>query len=313
MCARAFSIGLGRAAVLVLACSILARNVTAQIEIGGGRIQVIAEGGGAVPDSVMTWVRNAAHAVTEYYGRFPAGRLTVRVRLTDGARIGNGRTFGTPDGGLIKVSVGRDTTDASFHEDWLMTHEMVHLAFPSVADRHHWIEEGTATYVEPVARVRVGNLTAEDGWVDLVRGLPQGLPETGDRGLDFTPTWGRTYWGGALFCFLADVEIHRRTANKKGLIDAGRAVLDAGGSLWADWEIARALEVGDRATGVPVLKELYEKMRANPYPVDLEKMWQDLGIERSGRGLRFNDRAPLAEVRRAIMNTSEKTGRAPNR
>jgi hypothetical protein len=146
----------------------------------------------------------------------------------EGDRIGSGRTFGTENGGVITIAVGRSTTAERFQSDWMMTHEMVHLAFPSVAEEHHWIEEGLATYVEPIARAQIGNLTAVKVWSDLVRDLPQGLPQAGDRGLDFTPTWGRTYWGGALFCLLADVEIRRRTGNAKGLQDGMRAVLEAG-------------------------------------------------------------------------------------
>ena len=42
-----------------------------------------------------------------------------------------------------------------------MTHELVHAAFPDVAEEHHWIEEGIATYVEPIARVQIGDLTPE--------------------------------------------------------------------------------------------------------------------------------------------------------
>ena len=41
--------------------------------------------------------------------------------------------------------------------------------------------------------------------------------------------WRRTYWGGALFARLADVEIRRQTQNRLGLQDALRANLDA---LW---------------------------------------------------------------------------------
>jgi hypothetical protein len=66
-------------------------------------------------------------------------------------------------------------------------------------------------------------------WRDLIEGLPHGLPRAGDRGLDFTPTWGRTYWGGAMYCLLADVEIRKRTGNRHGLQDALRGVLAGGG------------------------------------------------------------------------------------
>jgi hypothetical protein len=60
--------------------------------------------------------------------------------------------------------VGQHATLADLNDDWELTHEMVHFGFPSVEDRHHWIEEGIATYVEPIARAQVGRLTAEQVW-----------------------------------------------------------------------------------------------------------------------------------------------------
>ena len=181
-----------------------------------------------------------------------------------------------------------------------MTHEMIHLAFPSVAPRHHWIEEGLSVYVEPIARARAGLISAEDAWKDLVEGVPQGLPQPGDRGLDFTPTWGRTYWGGALFCLLADLEIRKRTNNRKGLEHALRAILRAGGTIESEWTLQRAFDLGDGATGVPVLRELYEKMGASPYSPDLRALWRELGIESRGGRTVLNPKAPLAQVRDSI-------------
>jgi hypothetical protein len=273
------------------------------IEIGGGRIEIVfPEGDSDFPRALtQKWVVTAARAVTKYYGRFPVSHVSVRIRAVEGNRIGSGKTFGTRSGGMITVSVGRSASAADFHADWLMTHEMVHLAFPSVPDKHHWIEEGLATYVEPIARVQIGNLKARQVWSDLERDLPQGLPEAGDRGLDFTPTWGRTYWGGALFCFLADVKIHQETVNAKGLQDALRGILEAGGSISSDWNLERALRVGDDATGVSVLQELYAQMRSAPHPVDLDQLWHKLGIERQGPTVILHDDAPLAGVRKTIM------------
>src|SRR5258707_76083 len=92
-------------------------------------------------------------AVTKYYGRYPVPYAIVRVESIEGDRIGSGKTFGSLDGGVIRIAVGRTTTQEHLDADWMMTHEMVHLAFPSVPDQHHWIEEGMATYVEPIARV----------------------------------------------------------------------------------------------------------------------------------------------------------------
>jgi hypothetical protein len=178
---------------------------------------------------------------------------------------------------------------------------MVHLAFPSVAREHHWIEEGIATYVEPIARVETGELAVSSAWRDLVEGLPNGLPGPDDKGLDHTPTWGRTYWGGALFCLLADVEIRRRTNDRHGLKDALRAIVAAGANIEVEWKLTRALQVGDQATGVHVLTELYERMGAKPVATDLPALWSQLGVEPREGTVAFDDHAPLANVRRAIV------------
>jgi hypothetical protein len=140
-------------------------------------------------------------------------------------------------------------------------HELVHFGFPSVGDRHHWIEEGIATYVEPIARAQVGGSTVEQVWGDMVRDMPQGLPEAGDRGLDYKHTWGRTYWG-AIFCLLADIEIRKRTGNAKGLQDALWAINRAGGTQ-------PAFEVGDKAKDGRALMKLYDQMASKPATVDL--------------------------------------------
>ncbi|MEX2206446.1 MAG: hypothetical protein WEF50_09495 [Myxococcota bacterium] len=183
-----------------------------------------------------------------------------------------------------------------------MTHELIHLAFPSVPREHRWLEEGLATYVEPIARARARQLSAERVWEDLMRDLPQGLPQPGDRGLDFTHTWGRTYWGGALFCLLADVEIRERTHNQRGLEHALRAIVAAGGRADHEWDLSRALAVGDSATGVPVLMERYAQMRSTPFSVDLPALWRRLGVRQEGGRVLFDDGAPLAGVRRSITS-----------
>jgi len=249
------------------------------------------------------WVRTSARAIESYYGRFPQERVRLELRDVGGRGVRTGRTA---QGTWIQVVVGRASTRDDLRQDWVLVHEMVHLAHPSLASAHHWLEEGLATYVEPFARLEIGELPAEEVWNDLVQGLPQGLPRPGDRGLDHTPTWGRTYWGGALFCLLADVEIHKRTENRKGLRDALRAIVAAGGTARRQWPIARMLEVGDAATGVPVLAELYARMRADPAPVDLDALWRELGVERHADSVRFASDAPLASVREAITRRPER-------
>ncbi len=216
-------------------------------------------------DDLLNWINSAATAVCGYYGEFPVRHFSLLVKVEGRSGVHSGTTF--PRGeGFTRISVGPQTTVADLKKDWMLTHEMIHLAFPSMAESHHWIEEGIATYVEPVAKVQAGQKPAAEMWRQLVRDIPQGEPQPGDRGLDQTHTWGRTYWGGALFCLLADVQIRDQTGNRMGLQDALRAIVRQGGVISEDWPIERALAVGDRATGTRVLEDLYRQMRDQPSP-----------------------------------------------
>jgi hypothetical protein len=274
---------------------------TFSVNAGSSQIEVTLED--QLPNishqQLQQWIQNAADAVIAYYGRFPVPHLTLRVRVGGGAGVHGGRTF-SAHGGLTRIAVGRDSTVEDLRADWMLTHEMVHLTFPSVEDEHHWIEEGIATYVEPIARVQAGQFSASRMWFEVVRDIPQGLPEAGDQGLDHTHTWGRTYWGGALFCFLADVEIRKQTRNKKGLQDALRGILDGGGDMREEWKLEKALQTGDRAVGVSVLLPLYEQMKDKSAQTDLNAIWTDLGIRVRDGKAEFDDSAALAAIRNSI-------------
>ena len=273
----------------------------AELRVAGGLIEIefVRSASSAWESVAGQWAERSARAVSDYYGRFPVSRLRLRIASSAGSRARDGTAYGWR-GPLITIALGRDATTASLADDWLLAHEMVHLAFPSLPERHHWLEEGLATYVEPIAQARAGLLTPERVWYDFVVGLPQGQPQSGDRGLDGTPTWGRTYWGGALFYLRADLLIRQRTGNRYGLEHSLRAILAAGGSIDSDWSVDRVLDVADQAVGVPVLRELYEEMASQPVTVDLQTLWQQLGIRRQGNTVSFDDRAPLASVRNAI-------------
>lgn len=250
---------------------------------------------------LLEWVAQSGRAVAGYYGRFPVPSATVLIFSRGGRSVSGGYATGW-NGPRARITVGREANRTDLlADDWMLTHELIHFAFPSVPDRHHWIEEGLACYVEPVARVRAGVLDSRRMWADFVAGMPQGQPQAGDRGLDQTPTWGRTYWGGAIFCLLADIEIRRQTQNRCGLEDALRAIVAAGGTIERSWSLARALEVGDAATGTRVLRELHARLGNSPEPTDLEALWRSLGVVRRGRQqVDFDESAPLAAVRRAI-------------
>jgi hypothetical protein len=277
------------------------QNVT--IPVPGGKIDA------TLPDEqlkvsrqdLLNWIKAAADAVSQYYGRFPGPHLTLRVRSDGGSSVRHGVTY-PKDGGLIVITVGRNADIDELKTDWILPHEMVHLAFPSMERNHRWIEEGISTYVEPVARAQVNQMPVDEVWRQFIHDMPQGEPESGDEGLDNTHTWGRTYWGGAIFCLVADVQIREHTKNRKGLRDALRGILNSGGDITQDWDIEKAFVRGDRATGTSVLQDLYHKMRDKPAPVDLSQLWHKLGLELKDRTVSFDDKAPEANIRLAITS-----------
>jgi hypothetical protein len=54
------------------------------------------------------------------------------------------------------------------------------------------------------------------------------------------------------------------------------------------------------------MRDLYVKMAGAPFPVDLPNLWKRLGVKLIGDKVVFDDGAPLAAVRRAILAPAAK-------
>jgi hypothetical protein len=300
---------------------------TDTIRVADSTIQVdFADGPLDLPRSVIVArIATAASAVATYYGHFPVLSARVLVIPVPGRHgVVQGTTWGDMHGfpGFTRLRIGEHTTAPELAADWTITHELTHMAFPSMPQdpnedqsAQHWIEEGLATYIEPVERVMIGDLTAPKIWHDMVRDMPQGEPAPGDQGLDHTHTWGRTYWGGAMFCLVADVQIRQQTHNRLGLQDALRAIVAAGGTIDHDWTLPQALAIGDSATKTNVLTQLYAQWKDAPVQYDLPALWTQLGIVSTPNvtnsagsnppGIDFVSTAPLAAIREAITKPRE--------
>ncbi len=249
--------------------------------------------------ALEAWVAGAARAVRGYYGRASIRRALLVVVPRSGRGLGFARTLGN-GGASIVANVGLGTSPADFAASWELVHELLHVSFPTMPREQAWLEEGMATYVEPLVRARLGILRPEEVFARFRERMPLGQPEPGDRGLDGTHTWGRTYWGGALFYLLADVAIRERTGNSRSIDDALRAVLAAGGNVAQRWELEQVIATGDQATGVPVLRELHARMGTEPMVVDLAALWKRLGVTARGGTVELDDSAELAAVRRGM-------------
>ena len=275
---------------------------TRNLQVGASRLQLSVEARpfDLSPDEFARWVRRCAEIVAQYYGVFPIPEAQVKLRGARGTTVAFGQAFPTNDGAIVSVLVGLSATPEALARDWVMIHELIHLAFPSVHRRHRWLTEGLSTYVESIARAQAGELTADQVWAGFLDGMPKGLPQPGDKGLDYTPTWGRTYWGGALFCLLADVRIHQETDGAKSLRDGLRGIVHADYHMMKIAEVRDVLAIADDATGTSVLVNLYDEMRDQPLPREIDSLWNCLGVAQRGGRIEYDDAAPQASIRRAL-------------
>ncbi|MGM9484319.1 hypothetical protein ACS5PN_24200 [Roseateles sp. NT4] len=248
---------------------------------------------------IDVWVTRSVAALVGYFGRQPQPRIELRLRAAPGEGVSGGWTDVDP-APFVGMRVGRQTSAARFLDDWVLVHELVHLSVPNLPRAHNWLHEGLATYVETVARARAGITPFTQLWGELARGMPQGQPARGDAGLDGTRSWGRLYWGGAIFCLQADVRMLRASGGRSGLRQALQGVQAAGGHYGQDWSVTRLLAVADAAVGQTVLSDLYRDAKDTAMAVDLDALWRELGVVVRGDNVSFDDTAPGAAMRRAI-------------
>jgi hypothetical protein len=299
-----------RSALLALAwvplagCAGLARQVAEEppeirmVHVPGATLEVQFAPGldPQVCSLALAWVQRSGLAVAAYFGRFPLPQVEILIVPVDGRGAQAGVSYAEPSP-LVRVRLGRESTPAHFSEDWILVHEMVHLAVPRVPRSQQWLHEGIATYVEALARGHAGWVSARTVWQAWMREMPYGLPQVGDRGLDHTRTWGRTYWGGALFALLADIGMRQHGILGRGLQQALQGVLAAGGDYRVAWPLTKILATADAAVGQTALTELYLQMKDRAVITDLPSLWRDLGVTDG----ELRDDAPLAAVRRAIL------------
>src|SRR5271165_54651 len=118
--------------VFVPAAAAQGANPRQTLTICGSTIDVRFDGSTDMVkrDDLLNWINRAATAVCAYYGKYPVPHLTLDLHVRGGPGVHRGVTY-PEDGGFITISVGPRTTVAQLSDDWMLTHEMIHLAFPS--------------------------------------------------------------------------------------------------------------------------------------------------------------------------------------
>lgn len=259
----------------------------------------------AMPDATMrAWVSDAAEVVTPLFGRFPVDRATLFVVPAKGEQeVVFGKVLSLAGASVVLVMGDRMPSSARY-DDWVLVHELFHLGFPTFRGEGRWLGEGLATYYEPILRARAGWMSEGEVFRQFVRNMPRGMPQRGSAAaLTKRDDLDSIYWGGALFCFAADVRIREETRGKHSLDDVMRAALARGGDATKVWSVADVMKLGDEVTGTNVLTEMYDRYAARGERIDLEGLLASLGIDRSDRGIiDLDDTRPLAWVRKGLMH-----------
>ncbi|MCY4191903.1 MAG: hypothetical protein OXD42_11410 [Rhodospirillaceae bacterium] len=256
------------------------------------------EGDAAVFDG---WVSASAKLVAEYFRGFPA-RRTLLVILPVESRSGvfRGRVI-SGGGPTVLLTVGSKIDRAQLYDDWILLHELIHIGSPYLRLAGRWLNEGIAVYLQSVIHVRAGWLEADRIWRGFMHQMPRGLDALQGAGLGSARGIGGVYWGGSTFLLLADIDIRRRTNGGKTLGDCLRTVLWAGGDSSQVWTPERMMTVCDKAVGTDTMARLASQYVSRGSPLDLGRLWRDLGLIRDENGFRTDNKAPLAVIREAIM------------
>ncbi len=273
------------------------------VPVPGATLQAVLLGAPlAMGDAAATsWVKDAAGCVANLYGRFPVDATVFVVPVQGAEEVVFGRVMSL-SGASVALLFGSQTRAASEHDDWVVVHELSHLGTASFMGEGHWLEEGLATYYEPILRERAGWMTERQLWEHFVSQMPRGVPRSDEPAdIEQRDDIDSTYWGGALFAFLADVRIRSATRGTRSLDDAMRAALGRLGDSTHEARLADFLRTGDEATGTDALGSLDASFATHGQPPDLEETWRSLGVEPEADGtVVLHDDAPLAAVRRGI-------------
>lgn len=254
-------------------------------------------------DRVARWVSVSARAVSDFYGVFPVARASVTVLpIPERKSVLFGKVLPESEPG-VALLLGQHVNERELYADWILVHELFHLGFPSFFEEGKWLDEGLATYYEPIIRARAGLYSETALWDEFESSMSQGVPAFTGSGLEQARDFRGIYWGGAIACLVADVEARRRKQDV-GLEVGLRALRDAGANACEVWTLSEVIGVVDRALGAPTLAPIAAAHAKHGSDFDLHGLFAALGVTRSPAGhIVLSDSAPLAAVRRAITRS----------
>ncbi len=256
------------------------------------------------PEVRSRWIRDAADAIVSFWRGFPVARACVVIIPTPGHRgVAHGKVVAI-GGATVAIHLGAEAERSDLYRDWILVHELYHLGFPSFLGEGKWLDEGLATYYEPIIRARAGWRSPRATWGEFASDMPQGVAALENGGVAQAQSFKGIYWGGAILSLLADVEIRKHSGGARGLEDSLRAVLAAGGNASRIWKLDDAIATIDAHHGSPVMRSLADRYALRGSPMDLAALLSSLGVHpdlRAEHGVTLSADAPLASIRDRIV------------
>ncbi len=252
------------------------------------------------PEQLTAWVDAVAEGNRRFWGGSPAqhGLVILVPSPRDGVPVGRVLSLG---GSVVTALVGKGATARDLYDDWVLVHEFLHLGSPMMRDAGPWLNEGIATFYEPVLRARAGWKSEDDVWREWITQMPRGLPAMTDIGLSNAGRGG-IYWGGAVFVLMAEIELLQASQGTYGFSDCLRQVLADGGDATTKWPTMRLLQSCDKTIGQDVLAALAQRHIAKGSTMSLDEIWRKLGVTLSEDGkIIYDDSAELAWLRPLII------------
>ena len=252
------------------------------------------------PEQIAAWVSAVAEGNRRFWARSPAkgGLVLIIPSPRGGVPFGRVLSLG---GAVVTVLVGQQATTRDLYDDWVLVHEFLHLGSPLMRDTGAWLNEGIATFYEPVLRARAGWKSEDDVWREWISSMPRGMRAMTGIGLENAGRGG-IYWGGALFVLMAEIESLTASSGKIGFSDCLRTVLAEGGDVTVKWPTMKLLDRCDAMLGKPVVTTLAKQHIEKGSAMDLDQLWRRLGVSMAEGGtIRYDDKAELAWLRPLII------------
>jgi hypothetical protein len=283
---------------------------TKDIALRGGTLRLSILDGASDAQRAMleAWLAHVSRATLSAYGKLPLDDVQVLIvpdRDTNNEAVGFGQSS-RGQGHALTLFVDPDKSPGAFDRDWVAVHELSHLFHPYLDDEGSWLAEGLATYYQNVLRARAGLLTPAEAWEQIDYGFARGRGATraGDVPLGASgerPNFMRVYWSGTAYWLEVDAELRRTSGNRLDIDEALHRFDDCCLPSYRAWEPAEFVAKLDALMGTDVFRRHFDAYANRRDFPDLKPLYARLGLVRAGDKLTFDDAAPDAGVRVAIM------------